>query len=90
MKKDGFHRKRSKCSGYIPEDPDINNENSGFRNMKIFKLTSQGNIMDLFPRTDKSCGLIPLHGKSEKHRPDIKTSLSFHVETVVLMSRVGK
>jgi hypothetical protein len=34
--------------------------------------------IDLFPRT----------GKNEKHNPDIKMNGSFHVETVVLMSRV--
>jgi hypothetical protein len=34
--------------------------------------------------------LIFLHGKTEKYMPDIKLMLSFHVETVVLMSRVEK
>ena len=29
---------------------------------------------------------IPSHGKSAKHTPDINLMLSFHVETVVLLS----
>jgi hypothetical protein len=31
---------------------------------------------------------IPANEQNEKYRPDIEVSLSFHVETVVLMSRV--
>lgn len=46
--------------------------------------------MDLFPRTDKSCGLIPENGYNENYTQDINLMLSFHVETVVLMSRVEK
>jgi hypothetical protein len=44
-------------------------------------------MVDMFPRTDKSCGLISKYGYNEKYTQDIKTNVSFHVETVVLMSR---
>jgi len=47
--------------------------------------------VDLFPRTDNThknhARPIPANVQNEKYRPDIGMSLSFHVETVVLMSR---
>jgi hypothetical protein len=46
--------------------------------------------VDLFPLTDNTrknhARPIPANGQNEKYRPDIKVMLSFHVETVVLMS----
>lgn len=48
-------------------------------------------IVDLFPRTATTpinyARPVPLHGKSAKHIPDINLMLSFHVETVVLLSQ---
>jgi len=47
--------------------------------------------VDLFPLTDNTrknhARPIPANGENQKYRPDIEVSLSFHVETVVLMSR---
>ena len=48
--------------------------------------------VDLFPRTDNTyknhARPIPANVKNEKYRPDIGMSLSFHVECVVLITRV--
>jgi len=48
--------------------------------------------VDLFPLTDNTrknhARPIPANEQNEKYSPDIKVSLSFHVETVVLMTRV--
>jgi len=48
--------------------------------------------VELFPRTEithkNHARPIPANIKNEKYRPDIKVSLSFHVECVTLMSRV--
>jgi hypothetical protein len=57
---------------------------------KISIATTQGQNVDMFPQTDKTSGPIPANGQNEKYRPDIEVSLSFHVECVVLMSRVKK
>ena len=47
--------------------------------------------VELFPRTDNTHKIhywpIPANEQNEKYRPDIEVSLSFHVETVVWMSR---
>ena len=48
--------------------------------------------IDLFPRTEhphkNHYWPIPTDGENEKYIPDIKVSLSFHVETVVLLKIV--
>ena len=46
--------------------------------------------VDLFPRTEithkNHARPIPANGQSEKYRPDIGVSLSFHVESIILMA----
>ena len=48
--------------------------------------------VDLFPLTDNTrknhARPIPANEQNEKYRPDIEVSLSFHVETVVLMPKI--
>lgn len=61
---------------------------------ELFPRTGKSykNTVDIFPRTENihknHYRPIPEKGQKEKHRLDIKMSLSCHVETVVLMSRV--
>lgn len=47
--------------------------------------------VELFPRTDSTHQIqyrpISANEQNEKYRPDIEVSLSFHVETVVLLSK---
>jgi hypothetical protein len=47
--------------------------------------------VDLFPRTDNThknhARPIPANVQNEKYRPDIGMSLSFHVESIVLIKR---
>jgi len=51
-------------------------------------------IVDLFPRTDNTyknhTRPIPAKAENEKYIPDIKMMLSFHVETVVLITRYNR
>jgi hypothetical protein len=43
--------------------------------------------MDLFPRTDILGGLVPYDGEVQNYAKGINLTGSFHVETVVLISR---
>ena len=52
----------------------------------------QTKTVDLFPRTDNThknhVRPISANEQNEKYRPDIEVSLSFHVETVCLLSKL--
>ena len=49
--------------------------------------------VELFPRTEithkNHARPISANGQNEKYRPDIEVSLSFHVESIILMTNSG-
>lgn len=53
----------------------------------------QNNTVDMFPRMEvtykNNYGYIPANGQKEKHTPDIKMSLSFHVKMIVTGQSAG-